>query len=196
MYFAAGSIGLPSTVIVVTREPGGCLMSASKLSPETTGKRPEPCGAGREPVLDRVLHVLAGDLDHHGRIAEGQFAQHVAAGQLVAGGVLLVGADAAGIGDGELGAGRGADRVGDQIADRRLLRADHAGAGVERGGERRDLDIEFLRQLRLVALDEGGDLRIRRRGAGIVDAEGRRPGDLAGGAFAAARSTAMSIAVT
>ena len=69
------------------------------------------------------------------------------AGELGAGGIFLVGADAAAIGDGDVGVDRLAHGVGDQIADRRLAAAHRGAAAVERRLGRADLDAELLVEL-------------------------------------------------
>ena len=71
-----------------------------------------------------------------------------------AGRIFLVGADAAAIGDGDVGADRLAHRVGDQVADRRFLAAHRGAAAVERRRRGADLDLELGVELVGVVRDQ------------------------------------------
>ena len=168
----------------MTRAPAGSLGSTSTLRPETCGKRPARFGSCENAVLQRGAHVGAGELDHHRRIAERHLREDVAPGEPRARRVLLAGPDAAAVGDRDIGPGRRPDGVGDQVADRRLLRADRHRAAVERRRGGADLDVELLRERALVALHDREHLRVRIDGHRIVDAERRRPGDLPRRSFA------------
>ena len=89
-----------------------------------------------------------GDLDQDEVLPKGSSRENVAARELGAGRILLVGADAAAIGDGDVGPRRSPDRVGDEVADRGFLRAHDRGAAVELACGRADLDVELLARAR------------------------------------------------
>ena len=104
---------------------------------------PGGVGSREKPVLQRRAQVAAADVDRHHPVAERQFGEHVAPGDGAAGRIDLAAADAAAVGHRGVGAGLGAHRVGDQVADRGLAGAHRGVAAVEldRGGGERHVHL-------------------------------------------------------
>ncbi len=180
LYFLAGSRGSPfDRDLADARADRGLRVDFERQARDLR----EAAGAVfdlRDAVLQRRPDIGARDLDEGRRVAERQFGQDVAAGQLRARRILLVGADAAAVGDGDVAAGRIPDRVGDEVADGGFLRAH----GCRRGCRVRSAVVPIsisssFDELALVAFDHRQHLRVGIDGRRIVHAEARRPGHLA-----------------
>ena len=155
--------------------PAGFDLSATTFMPPTCGKRPAPSSIFEKAVFEGVPHLLAGHFHHHRHIAKGQFCENVAAGNVSACRVFLVGANAAAAEDGDFGTDGFNHRVGDEVADGSFLGAHDVAARVERSLSLADDDVEFLVEFGLVAIDHLLGFRVRRHVSRVDEAELRFP---------------------
>ena len=172
----AGSSGASPTLTEMTRLPGGRLMSASMVRPETWGKRPLGLGRRESPFSIAAVSRGAGDVEGDEPVAERQLGQHVAPGQDRAGRIDLAAADAAAVGDRRLGLRRPAHGVGHERADRGLARAHRGVAAVELDRGDADRGVEMAAEIGLVFRHHVSHLGVRRHNSGVDHAKLRPPG--------------------
>ena len=157
------------------RRPAGFEASKRYAIPETCANLPAPLAISLTPCSTAARRSAPLTSSNHRLVVEGKLRPDVAPGQDRAGGRDLVGADAATVDQGDVGAGGRAHGVGDQVGDAGLAAAHHAAPAVERHRGGADLDVELFRQTCKILFHHRLDLGVRRHRHGVDDAKRRLP---------------------